>query len=120
LRVSYQVAGGQVALAWQSANAAGMAIDGVSVPASGRRLYRLSTHTYLLVATSLDGSQQRLLAVSVQLGPCRATVNGQRYDLALPGCADGLPRTTTSPTASSTLAPSPPATPARASRTATP
>jgi hypothetical protein len=66
-----------------------MAIDGMQVPTNGSRSLPLATRTYMLVATSLDGTERRIQPIVVDLAACSVTVNGRKSSLPTPRCRAG-------------------------------
>ena len=89
LRYSYAVADRGITITWRTSFVANMAIDGMQAPANGSRSYSLATHTYLLVATSLDGTERRIQPIVVDLAACSVTVNGRKSSLSTPRCRAG-------------------------------
>jgi hypothetical protein len=111
-----------VTIDWHSAYTGSVEIDGTPAPGNGRRAYPLATHTYLSVATSLDGTQRRIAPIVVDLARCMITVNGRATRLATATCRGGPALSTATPTESVILMPLgfPTATPSSAVALSTP
>jgi hypothetical protein len=98
LSYSYAVERNDFTITWRSSYTSYVAIDGVQAPSNGRRSYPLETHTYLLVATSLDETQRWIKPIAVVVNRCSVTVNGRTMSPAGTTCRTARPPVTAAPT----------------------
>ncbi len=91
LSYSYAISRVSFTIAWRSSYTSAVDIDGVQASGNGQRSYPLATHTYLLVAASLDGTQRQIEPIVVVVTRCRVTVNGRATARAVPACGTKRP-----------------------------
>ncbi|HVA90190.1 MAG TPA: hypothetical protein VNL71_10135 [Chloroflexota bacterium] len=103
IRFGYRLTATHFILNWSTTNAGSFQIDGLAMPTRGARTYPLSTHTFVLEATSTDGSQTKIAVAALSVLPgCRAQVN--LVTMVLPGAAC---RSSATPSRTTTMTPTP-------------
>lgn len=114
VQYGYDVTPDHFVLKWQSTNAINFAVDDHPAPLTGQQSYPLETHTYVMTATSPDGSQAVHVVAFVRVNECVVLVNGQRVIVPTATClnqgsggptATSTPPSTVTPAATTTAVP---------------